>query len=411
MDSGLRVALFTDSFHEANGVGTLTQEFAHFARTENLPFCCVYGGDETKPSLDGSLLTLQLKRSSASFPMDAGLYCDPLLSRYRNYVVERVRAFQPDLIHITGPGDLGILGFWVSHVLGVPMVASWHTNLHEYLFRRLSKTLAFLPPGLRNGIAASGRNQSLRALSAFYRLAHFIVAPNAATVDLLHARTGRPCYPMAHGVDVSRFSPARRARESSTFCIGYVGRLTPEKNVRALVDLERRLQAAGQNNFRLLLAGEGSECAWLRRNLTCADLPGRLRGERLATAFANMDVFVFPSMTDTFGLVLLEAMASGVPVVASADAGMRAGVRDGVTGLLSDDFAGSVLQLIDNTERRREMGAAARCFACTHQWSSVFQELYRTYERALASEEVRRRMSPAYRLRALTDERSPKATS
>jgi phosphatidylinositol alpha 1,6-mannosyltransferase len=87
--------------------------------------------------------------------------------------------------------------------------------------------------------------------------------------------------------------------------------------VRLFVDLERSLLAQGRRNFRFTLIGEGNERDWLRKNLEFGETPGILRGEALAEAFANMDVFVFPSRTDTFGLVLLEAMASGVPVVAS----------------------------------------------------------------------------------------------
>ena len=121
--SSLRVALFTDSFDEANGVATFSQEFAAFARQQEIPFLCVRSGVRTQSIYDQSLTTLELKRSLAAFPLDYELRCDPLLSRYKNWVTAQLRMFRADLVHITGPGDFGILGFWAAHSLGIPLVA------------------------------------------------------------------------------------------------------------------------------------------------------------------------------------------------------------------------------------------------------------------------------------------------
>ena len=147
--------------------------------------------------------------------------------------------------------------------------------------------------------------------------------------------------------------------------------------------LERSLLARGQRDFRFTLIGEGNERDWLRQKLEFAETPGILRGKALAEAFANMDAFVFPSRTDTFGLVLLEAMASGVPVVVSPEAGARVGVRHGVTGFHAPDlhsFTDSVRQLMNSETLRQRIGAAARAFTCSKVWNGVFEQLYRTYE-------------------------------
>src|SRR5450432_3214596 len=137
--SSLRVALFTDSLFETNGVATLSQQLTRFAQTSGRPFFCAFGGEQTRVTDHGSLRILELKRSLAAFPVDKGLYCDPVrVFRYRRLVIEELSAFKPDLVHITGPGDLGWLGLWAGHQLDVPVVASWHTNLHEYASRRLS---------------------------------------------------------------------------------------------------------------------------------------------------------------------------------------------------------------------------------------------------------------------------------
>lgn len=389
----LRVALFTDSFDEANGVATFCQQFAAFARLQKIPFLCVRSGDQTRASCEQSVTTLKLKRSLAAFPVDYELRCDPLLSRYKNRTTTQLREFRADLVHITGPGDFGILGFWAAHSLGIPLVASWHTNLHEYAGRRLDKLLSGLPAAWRKRMVRMGEDLSLDALMRFYRLPRFVLAPNEAMIQLLRDRTHRPAYFLPHGVDRIAYSPTRRNRRDNSFSIGYVGRLTPEKNVRVFAELEQRLLAAGHRDFRLVLIGEGSEKEWLKNHLQCAEFPGILRGEMLAEAFANMDVFVFPSRTDTFGLVLLEAMASGVPVVVSPEASVRAEVRHANTGFVAQDIGcltESVLRLMGSEALRREMGGAARRFACSRDWSGVLQQVYRTYQTGLEECGLRR---------------------
>jgi glycosyltransferase involved in cell wall biosynthesis len=248
-----------------------------------------------------------------------------------------------------------------------------------------------MPDGLQARIVAAAENLSLDAAMRFYRLAHVVLAPNQEMVDELHRRTQRPAYLMAHGVDSTRFSPALRKRSYNLISIGYVGRLTPEKNVRWFYELERRILAAGQRDFRLVLIGDGSEREWLKSNLQFGELPSVLRGEELAAAFADMDIFVFPSRSDTFGLVILEAMASGVPVVVSPETGARVQVQDGVAGFLAEDFIESVLRLMGSESLRQRMGAEARRFACSKDWTTVFEGLYQTYEAALNIEEARSR--------------------
>jgi glycosyltransferase involved in cell wall biosynthesis len=377
------VALFTDSFAEANGVATVSRQFVEFATRHQLPFFCVHSGPKTELCRQESVTTLELKRGLTAFPLDHDLFCDPLLSRYRNRVLAAIRPFQPDLVQITGPGDMGIMGAWIAHLLHVPLVASWHTNLHEYAGRRLDKTLSFLPDAWRIKYSRKAEEQSLRACMWFYHYARFTLAPNQAMVNLLTSRTGRPSFLMPHGVDTALFSPSRRKRRDATFRIGYVGRLTPEKNVRLLADLSQALATAGHRDFRVVMVGDGGEREWLRKRLRSGELPGILRGEALAEAFADMDVFVFPSRTDTFGLVLLEAMASGVPVVVSPETGARVDIRHGVTGFLADDLNGfveSVVRLLQNRTLLNDMGRAARNFSCSMAWDGVFDQVYRTYE-------------------------------
>jgi glycosyltransferase involved in cell wall biosynthesis len=386
-----RVALFTDTFFEPNGVATLSRQFADFAQSRSLPFLVVRGSAETSFACDGSLQTQQLKRSAAAFRVDKDLYVDPLFMRHKQLVLQRMIDFKPDLVHITGPGDLGFLGLSVSHFLRIPLVASWHTNLHEYLAKRLDLALHLLPQSLRRRSTSLVERHSLRGLLRFYRTAQFTLAPNQALVDMIHASTRRPSFLMDHGVDLRSFHPAPRPRPGERpFCIGYVGRLTTEKNVRLFVELEKQLTDAGERNFKFLIVGDGGQQKWLEKNLRNAELPGVLRGTQLAAAYNQMDAFVFPSRTDTFGLVILEAMATGVPVILTPETGRRIGIQDGVSGFLSEDFAGRLQLLMHDPARLESMRRAARLFANANSWHNVFEGLYETYVKGLSIADTRR---------------------
>lgn len=395
------MALFADTFHEANGVGTLSRHLAEYARERNFPFLVVHGSNKTASSQNGSFEVLELKRSFLKFRVDKNLFCDPLLVRHRDLVKEHLKRFRPDLVHITGPGEAGFLGLWVSHELRVPLVASWHTNLHEYMSRRLTRALSLGPREFTKKVSSLAEREVLRGLMRFYRTAHFALAPNQTLIDLLRATTGRPVFRMPHGVNLRDYRPKRTIDPEKPFCIGYVGRLTTEKNVRVFPELERQLIAAGESNFEFLVVGEGGQRNWLSRKLRNAELPGVLRGRELAAAYSRMDAFVFPSLTDTFGLVILEAMASGLPVILTPETGARVGIEHEVTGFLSEDFASDVVRLMHDRELGMSIGKAARQFASGYSWDIVFEDLYQIYQKGLAIEDSRRELKEQQRLKAV----------
>src|SRR5262249_25404732 len=153
------------------------------------------------------------------------------------------------------------------------------------------------------------------ATARFYQTARVLFAPNQELISQLEQLTARPCFLMSRGVDTELFHPRKRTRRDNEFVIGYVGRLTTEKNIRFLAELESGWMARGVTDLKRLVVGQGSAEPWLRANLKHAEFAGVLQGERLAEAYANFDVFAFPSTTDTFGNVVLEAGASGVPAV------------------------------------------------------------------------------------------------
>jgi glycosyltransferase involved in cell wall biosynthesis len=164
--------------------------------------------------------------------------------------------------------------------------------------------------------------------------------------------------------------------------LGFVGRLSIEKNVTLLARVQEELERMGHESFRFLIVGWGAEEAWLRERLPRAEFAGVLRGEELAAAYANMDLLVFPSHTDTFGNVVLEALASGVPAIVTPDGGPRTIVRDGETGRIvpDEEFAAAVAGVLGDPVKHAEMRLAARAYALTASWDSVFEGVYAAYE-------------------------------
>ncbi len=383
-----RVAYFPDSFHEVNGVAHTSRHFEAFAQRRNLPFLCVRAGDRAQAILeDGSVWTLELPRGFLSFALEKDLRFDPAFLRHIPLIGEVLERFRPDLIHITGPSEVGMLGAGLAHHFGLPLAASWHTNVHEYAARRSGWFLRLLPERHSAATGQKIEDITMAAAARFYSVARVLFAPNPELCALLERTTGRPCHLMPRGVDAELFHPSKRNRrpEDGEAVLGFVGRLSVEKNVALLVQVQQELERMGLINFRFLIVGHGAEENWLRERLPRAEFTGVLHGEALAEAYANMDLFVFPSHTDTFGNVVLEALASGVPAIVTPDGGPATIVRDEETGRIvpDEEFAAAVAGVLADPESHAQMRQAARAYALTASWDSVFEGVYVAYETML----------------------------
>lgn len=326
---------------------------------------------------------MQLKRGRFAFALDTNLECDPFLLRYANEVTRTVEAFGAELIHVTGPGDVGILGAYVAWRLRLPLAISWHTSLHEYAERRVLRLLDGCGRRFSSFAARVAKWFSMGILRWFYRRGRILFAPNQEICDWLHGETGRPVFPMSRGVDAELFTPARRTRFGGPFRIGYAGRLTSEKNVRFLADCGRSLMAAGHNHFQIEFIGQGWDADWLAANVPNAVMRGVLLGEELATAYADMDLFAFPSRTDTFGNVVLEALSSGVPALVTSGGGPKHIVQHGKTGFVAEsdeEFTGYVQYAFENRQPLGQMGSDARSYAKRQDWDTVFGQVITAYE-------------------------------
>jgi glycosyltransferase involved in cell wall biosynthesis/predicted metal-dependent phosphoesterase TrpH len=294
-----------------------------------------------------------------------------------------------DLVHVTAPGPAGIAATLLSRVTGVPLLASYHTELAAYAGMRSGD----------GGVEAMAR----AALGAFYGAPDVVLSPSPAADGSLvalgtdAARIGR----WERGVDTDRFDPAKADRDAypGELKVLYAGRMTREKGVDLLAESFLRAQQSDPR-LHLLLAGGGPEEGELRERLgEKATFLGWLDGEELACAYASADMFLFASSTDTYGQVILEAGASGLPVVAVAEGGPAALVENRHTGLLCrpdpDHLAGALLQLASSPLLRHHLGASAAHAARDRSWERALGQLAAGYRRALDAAPVAARQAIA----------------
>lgn len=307
----------------------------------------------------------------------------------RRAIHRRIRQFQPDLVHCATEFVIGRLALSVARELGIPCCTTYHTNFGQY-------ASAYGVPWLRRPVE--------RWISHMHGLADRTFTPSAVAEAELHRMGVRHTEVWGRGIDTDLFHPRHRspahhaalgAERAFTFL--YVGRLAPEKNVSLLLAAFDRMQHhRPPGSVQLLIAGHGPDEAMLRRHAGAhvTFLGAQDRTTRLPSLYASADAFVFASTTETLGLVLLEAMASGVPVVAAAAGGVLDHVRDEATGLT---FAGGDVEgcaramdrLVTNPGLRHRLATAGRAWAEQQAWYLEMVRLDASYR-----ELISRRVAP-----------------
>jgi glycosyltransferase involved in cell wall biosynthesis len=275
---------------------------------------------------------------------------------------------RPDLVHLVSEGPLGWSARRLARRLGIPVTSSFHTNFPSY---GRHYGLGWLAP------------LALRYLRSFHASAGVTIVPTRQVHDQLAAAGFRHLAVVGRGVDTAAFHPRRRSDAlrcswgagPADLVALVVGRLAPEKNVSLAVRAYRAM-AEVRPGTRLVLVGDGPERARLQRALPEAVFTGMLRGDSLAAHYASADVFLFPSLTETFGNVTLEAMASGLAVVAYDDAAAAEHIRPFASGLLAP--RGDAAELVAHARRLaqqpdlvRRLGPAAREAVAGISWAAV----------------------------------------
>lgn len=370
----MRIALFTETFlPKVDGIVTrLCHTIAHLqaAGHQVLLFAPEGGLSEYK----GAKI-----QGVAGFPLP--LYPELKLALPRPTIGQALERFQPDLVHVINPAVLGLAGLFFSKSLNLPLVASYHTHLPHYL--------KYYGLGMLEGLL-------WELLKAGHNQARLNLCTSTAMMQELSSRGIERVALWQRGVDIDTFrpqlaSPEMRSRLSQGHpeapLLLYVGRLSAEKEIDRIKPILQAIPAA-----RLALVGDGPHRQELEQHF--ADTPtsfvGYLQGEELGAAFASADAFIFPSRTETLGLVLLEAMAAGCPVVAARSGGIPDIVQDGVNGYLfdPDDEQGAIAatqRLLHNQAERETLRQNARQEAERWGWAAATGQLANYYQTVLSS--------------------------
>lgn len=365
----MRIALFTETFlPKVDGIVTrLTKTVQHLVK----------GGDDVIVFCpEGAPCSFMGARVVGVPAMPLPLYPELKLALPRPAVADALDSFAPDLVHVVNPAVLGLGGIWLARTKALPLVASYHTHLPKYLEHY---GMGMLEPLLWELLKAA-HNQAVLNLCT-----------STAMVEVLREKGIQHTALWQRGVDTDLFRPELRSKASRRRLLGdhresdalllYTGRLSAEKQIERIRPVLDAMPEA-----RLALVGDGPHRQQLERHFAGASTTfvGYLAGEELASAYASADAFLFPSSTETLGLVLLEAMAAGCPVVGANRGGIPDIVSDGSNGCLYEPDEPSGLieatqRLLGNQNQRHGLRIAARQEAERWGWAAATDQLREYY--------------------------------
>ncbi|MEQ9483788.1 glycosyltransferase family 4 protein [Coleofasciculus sp. F4-SAH-05] len=375
----MRIALFTETFlPKVDGIVTrLRHTVDHLQRNgDQVLVICPDGGltEHKGANIYGV----------SGFPLP--LYPELKLALPRPAIGMALAEFKPDLIHVVNPAVLGLAGLYYAKAMQIPLVASYHTHLPQYLQHY---GLGMLEPVMWELIKAN-HNQAQLNLCTSTAMVEELRGHGIERLDLWQ-----------RGVDTETFRPSLASTEMRSHLsqghpesplLLYVGRLSAEKEIDRIKPVLESIPGA-----RLALVGDGPHRSALEKHFagTPTHFVGYLTGEPLGSAFASADAFIFPSRTETLGLVLLEAMAAGCPVVAARSGGIPDIVTDGVNGYLFNprDEQGAIAatqRLFQERTERETLRENARAEAERWSWSAATRQLQQYYQGVVLSRSLLR---------------------
>lgn len=371
-----RVAVFAGAYnHIADGVALTLNGLVDYLERQDIP-TRVFAPTVDNPALDhaGTLIPVP----SIPFPGRSEYRCSLGLT---SSVREHLEDFGPTVIQISTPDLLGFQALRLARSAGIPVAGTYHTHFASYL---KYYNLDLLKPVVWH------------YLRRFYRRCDHVYTPTTAMADILRDhRIEDGLRLWQRGVDTAQFNPSHRSQAwrnahgigQEEVVVAFVSRLVWEKGLETYAEVIERLERENVPH-RSLIVGDGPARADLEARLPNTVFLGFLQGEALSRAYASADLFLFPSDTETFGKVTLEAMASGLPTVCADAAGSRDLVQEGTTGLLCSPgdpqaFTDAVRRLIRDPSRREQMGRAAFQRAQNFSKDAVHAQVVRHYDELL----------------------------
>lgn len=374
---GRRIALFAGAYnHISDGVALTLNRLVSYLESHGAK-ALVYAPTTNKPPAIERHAGTLVSVPSIPFPGRSDYRLTVGLSRDG---WSKLGAFDPDLVHIATPDYAGSQALKWARSRGIPVVASFHTHFAAYLEYFASYNRLYRMDLLYNTAWRYGR--------WFYPQCQHIYVPSPSIANELRSKGITDNLRLwVRGVDSEQFNPRWRSDAwrlthgmlPSDVVISFVGRLVWEKGLSVFADVIDQLKAQNIPHSSMIV-GDGPARKTLQERLPDTVFTGPLLGDQLSRAYASSDIFLFPSDTETFGNVTLEAMASGVPAVCANAAGSDLLVINGKTGYLAPSrdvgqFTRCVAWLAQDAENRRSMSEAARTRALTFEWSHVMDRM------------------------------------
>ncbi|MCZ8523850.1 MULTISPECIES: glycosyltransferase family 4 protein [Paenibacillus] len=383
----MRVALFTDTFvPDVNGVAKTLGRWVKDLESRGVE-CRVFAPQGPEASEADQWMVERFYSIPFLLYPECRMAIPNLLNLKRS-----LKEFAPDLIHLATPFNLGLAGLHYARRNHIPVVASYHTHFDQYL---AYYKLQWMEPML------------WKYMLWFHQDCRRIFVPSHSTLQHLRTKGLKELEIWSRGVEIQRFHPLVNRDEVLRACnipphkfvMLYVGRLAVEKSMDVLLGTMDALPEAIRRQAHLVIAGDGPLLQPLREqygsrcNIT---FTGFREGQSLSDLYAAADVFLFPSATETFGNVVLEAMASGTPVIGARAGGVQDTVRHGSTGLLCRpgdiaDFVDAVERLYASPSLSAQLAQGGRAYSLTQSWGAVFDGLFASYKEVLDSSTARER--------------------
>lgn len=376
----MRVALFTDTYlPDVNGVSKTLARWVNYLQTHNVEVKVF----APSPQWGGKDFHQDAVHRMYSVPFL--LYSELRLGIPNPIEVNKMlKAFQPTIVHCATPFNIGLYGHHYAIKNDIPLVASYHTHFDQYLehynIQFIEKTL-------------------WKYMQWFHQDCSKIYVPSPSTGEHLvsHDFDGGKIEVWGRGVDLSLFDPVvdrtnvleKHGISDAKFVVLYVGRLAPEKNIDVFLEVYKRFSKKYPGKFQFVIAGDGPLNDELHGAFPAEENPdlsflGFIQGKTLAEIYAAANVMLFPSATETFGNVVLEAMASGTPVIGAAAGGVKDNIRHEETGVLCHagdvyQFEAALLRLVEDEKFRLQLARAARLYVEQQSWDRIFENLLESY--------------------------------
>ncbi len=373
----MRIAYFTDTYlPQINGVSNTLEKLGDYLTKQDIKHMFFAPQYQEELGFESNSPVVRFKSISLPFYPE----CRISIPIYAN-LCRLADKFKPDIVHLTDPLGIGLAGLRYARDRGIPIVASFHTNFDAYLKYYNLEYLEVPVWGL---------------FKWFHGFGTINFCPSQDTLQVLASKGIENLSIWARGVDTEKYNPSRRSpavreqlKSKNKISFLYVGRLAAEKDLDILMNAIDRVNSCYAGQVQFVFVGDGPLAKSMKdRAQDNVVFTGYLRNEELSAVYASCDVFVFPSSTETFGNVVLEAMASGLPVIAVNAGGVKDNVFHEYNGLIcvprdADSLAEAIVQVAKDKKLRDTLTANALSYAEMKSWNKIFDQLVASYAKVL----------------------------